>query len=109
MEQINRGFSHRTALKTGLLTAALLITSASGMANVHQLRWAQHAIEVAQQQLLSTATRVMATDSFPRSIWKGYDVAFIEKQLETKTDSFRRTLVPLPSASKRETLRLCDV
>lgn len=109
MEQINRGFSHRTVLKTGLLTAALLITSASGMANVHQLRWAQHAIEVAQQQLLSTATRVMATDSFPRSIWKGYDVAFIEKQLETKTDSFRRTLVPLPSASKRETLRLCNV
>ena len=54
MEQINRGFSHRTALKTGLLTAALLITSASGMANVHQLRWAQrlrwHSSSYCQQQ-----------------------------------------------------------
>ncbi len=96
-------------MKTKIIIAFALLLTMAASAKPKQADWIKHAIDVSSQQLLSAAQRVAHTDSFPRSIWRGYDVNFLERQLEAKTDSFKRTLVELPGSNKLNTLRLCDV
>lgn len=96
-------------MKTKVILAVLLTVASGAYGTNKKNGWTKQAIAVATRQLLTTAHSVAATDSFPRSLWTGYDVNFLQQQLETKTDSFKRTLVAHPDRKKLNTLRLCDI
>lgn len=70
--------------------------------------WVEHAIEIAACQLLQTARELPDTALFPRSIWTGYDVNFLSKQLEVAPELFRKQLIPV-TTDKLGTRRTCDV
>lgn len=60
--------------------------------------WMSQALDVAAFQLKQTAKEVKDTHKIPRSIHAGYDLNFLDRQLERKDKSYMDSLRPNPSA-----------
>ena len=73
----------------------------------NEYSWIKTGIDRAQHQLMLTAEEIDGTDMLPRSIWVGYDIAMLERQLEKEVavDSLR----PQPAAEKLGSRRLCGI
>ena len=66
-------------------------------------------IDVSASQLELTADRLRGTGMMPRSIWSGYDLDFLARQLEADPATFRDSLRKQPDAEMIGTLRTCGI
>ncbi len=89
------------------------ITLLSVLASCHDnetkpdMKWIENAEDVAVFQLLSTARDLQDSMKMPRTAWSGYELQFLEKQLEHKvnTDSIH----PNPDREMLGKRRLCPM
>ena len=89
-----------------IIFAIVLAMTATGCQK-NEYSWIKTGIDRAQHQLMLTAEEIDGTDMLPRSIWVGYDIAMLERQLEKEVavDSLR----PQPAAEKLGSRRLCGI
>lgn len=71
--------------------------------------WVKKGIDVASAQLQLTAEEVSETGKLPRSIHKGFDMAFLCEQLDRDSITFKDSLRAHPSAEAIGQRRLCGV
>ena len=69
--------------------------------------WIDHAEEVAVYQLLSTANELADSMKMPRTAWAGYELPFLEEQLEHKVNI--DSIHPVPAKALLGKRRLCPV
>lgn len=67
------------------------------------------ALDVASCQLKLTANELKDSTVMPRSLWTGYDVAFLESQLERDASTFADSLWANPPKEKLRTRRNCSI
>lgn len=86
--------------KKQLVLAGLLSLAMASCQNKQQADhiWMSQALDVAAFQLKQTAKEVKDTHKIPRSIHAGYDLNFLDRQLERKDKSYMDSLRPNPSA-----------
>ena len=89
-----------------IILAAILAVAAVGCQK-DDYSWIKTGIDRAQHQLMLTAEEINGKELLPRSIWVGYDIDMLERQLEKEVavDSLRAQ----PSADKLGTRRLCGI
>lgn len=71
--------------------------------------WMEKGVDIAKTQLLHAAQKADGTGMLPRSIYTGYDMDFLCRQLERDSLTFKDSLRANPTAEQRGTLRLCNV
>ena len=71
--------------------------------------WTTHALNVASHQLKLTATEIADSTLMPRSIWTGYDVDFLDSQMEQNLEIFQDSLWPNTPVQKIGKRRLCNI
>lgn len=71
--------------------------------------WVSNALDVASYQLNLTAEELSGTGKLPRSIYSGYDVNFLDTQLQRKDKSYIDSLLPNPSALQLGQRHLCGI
>lgn len=63
-----------------------------------QEAWIDNALDVASYQLKLTAEELSGTNKLPRSIHSGYDVNFLDAQLQREDKAYIDSLRPNPEA-----------
>lgn len=96
-------------MKLQILSACLLVSTGSMAADKQNEKWVDNALRTATHQLLYTAKSINTPNTLPRSSWRGYDIAFLEKQMEADSTHFARELVKQTPADKVGKLRTCDI
>ena len=71
--------------------------------------WLKNAIDTSVQQLEETVADVGDSVLLPRSIWTGYDMDFLCRQLERDPSTFQDSLRPQPTPEQMGKRRLCVV
>lgn len=95
----------RTVLN--LFLSGILITACQSVSNNDE--WVDNALDVASCQLKLTANELKDSTVMPRSLWTGYDVAFLESQLERDASTFADSLWANPPKEKLGTRRNCSI
>lgn len=88
-----------------LAASALLLVSC----NSQDYSWLKNALDTSVEQLELTADAIEDTGLMPRSIWVGYDLDFMERQLEMDKAVFQDSLRAQPAAEKLGTRRLVGI
>ncbi|KXB78837.1 glycosyl hydrolase, family 88 [Prevotella sp. DNF00663] len=96
-------------MKLQIISACLLVSTYSIGANKQNEKWVDNALRTATHQLLYTAKTIHTPNTMPRSSWRRYDIAFLEKQMEADSTAFARELVKQTPTEKVGTLRTCDI
>lgn len=93
------------------IIAALLLglVSCQKKTDMNQESWVKEALDVASYQLELTANELADSAKLPRSVWAGYDIAFLTSQLERSPDSFQKALLPNPSVEITGKRHLTDI
>lgn len=94
--------------KNIILTAALTMSLVACQSN-QQETWTDHALNVASEQLKMTAEELTGTHMIPRSIYAGYDLNFLDSQLQREDKSYIDSLHPNPSAQKLKQKYICGI
>ena len=94
--------------KNVILTAALTMSLVACQSN-QQETWTDHALNVASEQLKMTAEELTGTHMIPRSIYAGYDLNFLDSQLQREDKSYIDSLHPNPSAQKLKQKYICGI
>lgn len=81
----------------------------SCQSNVNNEKWVCDALDVASYQLKFTAQELKDSVVMPRSLWTGYDVSFLESQLERDASTFADSLWVNPPKEKLGTRRNCNI
>lgn len=81
----------------------------SCQSNVNNEKWVCDALDVASYQLKFTAQELKDSIVMPRSLWTGYDVSFLESQLERDASTFADSLWANPPKEKLGTRRNCNI
>lgn len=81
----------------------------SCQSNVNNEKWVCDALDVASYQLKFTAQELKDSVVMPRSLWTGYDVNFLESQLERDAFTFADSLWANPPKEKLGTRRNCNI
>ncbi|WP_289104160.1 DUF4995 domain-containing protein [uncultured Bacteroides sp.] len=81
----------------------------SCQSNVNNEKWVCDALDVASYQLKFTAQELKDSVVMPRSLWTGYDVSFLESQLECDASTFADSLWANPPKEKLGTRRNCNI
>ncbi|WP_304211985.1 DUF4995 domain-containing protein [Phocaeicola plebeius] len=71
--------------------------------------WFNKAIDVAAYQLEATAEELANSSLLPRSIWTGYNMDFLVRQMEQEPTCFQDSLWPNPPQEKIGQRRLCNI
>lgn len=96
--------------KTTLTICICLLTLASCDKKPQEdYKWLKNSIDVSVSQLELTAKEIADSAKMPRSIWVGYDIDFLCKQMETDITAFKDSLRPNPSSEKIGTRRLARI
>ena len=94
-----------------ILATALLTIGLASCKNtqVQKEAWIDNALDVASCQLKQTAEELTGTNMIPRSIHAGYDMNFLDKQLEREDKSYIDSLRPNPSAQQLQQRYICGI
>lgn len=86
--------------RNSLLFATALLIGLTGCKNTPALQeaWMSNALDAASYQLKLTAEELSGTGKLPRSIYSGYDVNFLDTQLQREDKSYIDSLHPNPPA-----------
>lgn len=95
-------------MKRNLIIMALAIIGMTGCQK-EDYSWVKNGIDRASHQLLATAGKIKGTGELPRSIWSGYDLDMLSRQLGKDKAVFKDSLRAHPDAEKLGTLRLCGI
>ena len=97
--------------RNSLLLATALLIGMTGCKNtpVQKEAWISNALDAASYQLKSTAEELSGTSKFPRSIHSGYDVNFLDTQLQRENKAYIDSLHPNPEALQLGQKRLCGI
>lgn len=97
--------------RKSLLLAAALSIGLTGCKNASTQKeaWINNALSVASFQLKSTAEELSGTNKFPRSLYSGYDINFLDAQLQREDKAYIDSLEPNPSAQMMGQKRLCGI
>ena len=97
--------------RNSLLLATALLIGMTGCKNtpVQKEAWISNALDAASYQLKSTAEELSGTNKFPRSIHSGYDVNFLDAQLQRENKAYIDSLHPNPEALQLGQKRLCGI
>lgn len=74
-----------------------------------QEAWIDNALDVASYQLKLTAEELSGTNKLPRSIHSGYDVNFLDAQLQREDKAYIDSLRPNPEALQLGQRYLCSI
>lgn len=96
-------------MKKNTILVAALALSLTACNTPKQEGWMEHALDVASNQLKSTAEELIGTNQIPRSIYAGYDLNFIDNQLQREDKSYIDSLHPNPSAQQLLQKYICGV
>ena len=96
-------------MKKNFILFIITILGLSSCADTPKKNWTVHALDVASHQLQLTAQEVTDSALLPRSIWTGYDVDFLVRQMEQDLKVFQDSLWPNPPAEKLGKRRLCNI
>lgn len=92
------------------LATTLLISLASCQRTPSsQEAWMNTALDVASYQLKQTAEELTGTDQIPRSVHSGYDMNFLDSQLQREDKSYIDSLRPNPSAKQLKQRYICGI
>lgn len=92
------------------LATALLISFASCQRTPSsQEAWMNTALDVASYQLKQTAEELTGTNQIPRSVYSGYDMNFLDSQLQREDKSYIDSLRPNPSAKQLKQRYICGI
>ena len=96
--------------RNSLLFATALLIGLTGCKNtpVPQEAW-MNALDAASYQLKLTAEELSGTGKLPRSIYSGYDVNFLDTQLQREDKSYIDSLHPNPPALQLGQRYLCSI
>lgn len=92
-----------------LIASAILTLTSCQPKPQTDYAWLKKGLDVASEQLKLTAEEVNGTGKLPRSIHRGYDMAFLSQQLEKDSLLFKDSLRARPSAEMLGQRRLCGV
>lgn len=95
----------RTVLN--LILAGALITSCQSVSGGEE--WVRHTLDVVSNQLMLTANELKDSTVMPRSLWTGYEVSFLERQMERDDSTFVDSLWANPPREKWGTRRNCHI
>ena len=97
--------------RNSLLLATALLIGMTGCKNtpVQKEAWISNALDAASYQLKSPAEELSGTSKFPRSIHSGYDVNFLDTQLQRENKAYIDSLHPNPEALQLGQKRLCGI
>ena len=68
--------------------------------SVQSDEWVTHALDVASCQLKQTASDLGDSTLMPRSLWTGYSMDFLVRQLQRDPATFQDSLLAPPPADK---------
>ena len=94
--------------KLVLFTLAVLALASCRQVPKEDYSWIKKGLNVASAQLQMTAGEIDTIGMLPRSIYTGYSMDFLCRQLERDSLSFKDSLRPQPSAGQMGTRRLCS-
>lgn len=95
---------------TLILATALLISLAGCKSTPTQKEaWVSNALDVASYQLKQTAEELTGTNLIPRSVYSGYDMNFLDSQLQREDKSYIDSLHPNPSAQQLQQKYICGI
>lgn len=86
--------------------AAMILLSGCGS---NDYGWVKKGIDTAVSQLELTSEEIEGENMLPRSIWSGYDMDMLCRQLERDSSTFRDSLRAYPSAERLGKRRLCGI
>ena len=97
--------------RKSLLLAAFLSIGLTGCKNTptQESPWISNALSIASSQLKSTAEELSGTNKLPRSLYSGYNVNFLDAQLQREEKAYIDSLEPNPSALLLGQKRLCGI
>ena len=97
--------------RNSLLFATALLIGLTGCKNtpVQKEVWISNALDAASYQLKSTAEELSGTNKLPRSIYSGYDVNFLDAQLQRENKAYIDSLRPNPAALQLGQRHLCGI
>lgn len=96
-------------MKKNIILITALTISLTACNTPKQDGWMEHALDVASSQLKTTSEELTGTNQIPRSIRAGYDLNFLDSQLQRKNKSYIDSLHPNPSAKDLQQRYLCGV
>lgn len=76
---------------------------------VREYGWLGNALDTSVKQLEFTAAQIDDSGLMPRSVWVGYDIDFMERQLGMDRSVFQDSLRAQPAPEKIGTRRLCKI
>lgn len=95
-------------LKEIIITASAALLIATGCQK-DEYGWIRDGIDRAHHQLMLTAREIEDTGMLPRSIWSGYDLDMLSRQLGKDPQTFKDSLRAHPTADKLGKRRLCGI
>lgn len=97
--------------RKSLLLAAFLSIGLTGCKNTptQESPWISNALSIVSSQLKSTAEELSGTNKLPRSLYSGYNVNFLDAQLQREEKAYIDSLEPNPSALLLGQKRLCGI
>lgn len=95
--------------KNTILVAAIALSLAACNSKPKQEGWMNHALDVASSQLKATAEELTGTNQMPRSTHAGYDLNFLDSQLQRQDKSYIDSLRPNPPAQQLQQKYLCGI
>lgn len=97
--------------RNSLLFATALLIGLTGCKNtpVQKEAWISNALDAASYQLKLTAEELSGTNKLPRSIYSGYDVNFLDAQLQRENKAYIDSLRPNPAALQLGQRHLCGI
>lgn len=95
--------------KNIILVAALTICLTACKSSHQKEDWMGDALDVASSQLKSTAEELTGTNQIPRTIYSGYDINFLDSQLQREDKSYIDSLHPNPPAKQLNQKYTCDI
>lgn len=94
--------------KLVLFALAILALASCRQVPKEDYSWIKKGLNVASAQLQMTAGEIDTTGMLPRSIYTGYSMDFLCRQLERDSLTFKDSLRPQSSAGQMGTRRLCS-
>lgn len=92
-----------------LATALLISFAGCRSTTIQEEAWISNALDVASCQLEQTAEELTGTNMIPRSIHAGYDLNFLDSQLQRDDKSYIDSLRPNPPAKQLIQKYICGI
>lgn len=96
-------------MKKNIFLTIILVICMAGCKSPQQEDWTGRVLDVVSAQLKTTADEMAGTNRLPRSIYTGYDLAFLDSQLQREDKAYLDSLHPNPTAERLGQKYTCGI